>query len=152
MLNNYNKLQSSINKYWHNYSIGYSYKTNSLPWLISWMQEQNALAEVVSTPEFLLAKKIGYRSEKIILNGPNKGFTTLKEVLDNGGIVNLDGFHEIDWIEANVARRERSWQVGLRLNIDLESLCPGETIMGQEPGRFGFSLENGDFIKAEEAK
>ena len=65
------------------------------------MQEQNALAEVVSTPEFLLAKKIGYRSEKIILNGPNKGFNTLKEVLDNGGIVNLDGFHEIDWIEAN---------------------------------------------------
>ena len=41
----------------------------------------------------------------------------------------MDGFHEIDWIEANLASRERNWQVGLRLNIDLESLCPGETIM-----------------------
>ena len=28
LLNNYNKLQSSLNKYWRNYSIGYSYKTN----------------------------------------------------------------------------------------------------------------------------
>ena len=84
LLNNYNKLKNSLFKYWPNFIIGYSYKTNSLPWLVSWMQEQKAFAEVVSTPEYLLAKKIGYRSENIILNGPNKGFNTLKEVLDIG--------------------------------------------------------------------
>ena len=148
LLKNYHSLENALLKYWPNFKIGYSYKTNSLPWLVSWMQKQKALAEVVSTPEYLLAKKIGHRSEDIILNGPNKGFDSLKEVLDSGGIVNLDGFHEIDWIESNLQSRKKNWQVGLRLNIDLESLCPGETIMGHEPGRFGFSFENGDFNKA----
>ena len=39
-------------------------------------------------------------------------------------------------------------KVGLRINFDLESYCPNETIPGKEPGRFGFNIENGDLQKA----
>ena len=145
---NYRNLEKTLNKYWPNFKVGYSYKTNSLPWLINWMKSKGAFAEVVSTPEYKLAKKIGYSPSEIIMNGPNKGNSSMKEVLDSGGVVNLDGFHEINWIEENIKDRKHPWEVGLRINIDLEKVCPGETIMGKDPGRFGFSVENGDFLCA----
>ena len=39
-------------------------------------------------------------------------------------------------------------EIGVRINFDLEAVCPGETIPGNEPGRFGFNVENGDFTRA----
>ena len=31
---NFKKLENALKKYWNNYIIGYSYKTNALPWII----------------------------------------------------------------------------------------------------------------------
>jgi diaminopimelate decarboxylase len=72
----------------------------------------------------------------------------MREVLDAGGVVNLDSFHEIEWLRKNRSLAGEPWKVGLRLNCDLERHCPGETAMGDEPGRFGFNLENGSFYEA----
>jgi diaminopimelate decarboxylase len=144
---NYNNLVNAFQNVWNNTIIGYSYKTNSLPWFISWMKKNNALAEVVSTQEYELAKYIGYCDSRIILNGPNKGFESISNVLNNGGIVNLDSFHEINWLK-DQGETIANWKVGLRVNFDLEKYCPEETLMGDDPGRFGFNYENGDFHKA----
>lgn len=145
--NNFLDLKQTFINFWSNVIIGYSYKTNSLPWLLNYMKDNDVYAEVVSTPEYLLAKHIGYSEDKIILNGPNKGFDSIKRVLEGGGIVNLDSFHEIEWLEKNISENV-FWEVGLRVNFDLEKECQGETLMGEDLGRFGFNIENGDFEKA----
>ena len=31
---NFRKLTDALDKHWNNYTIGYSYKTNALPWII----------------------------------------------------------------------------------------------------------------------
>ena len=31
---NFKKLKDALEKHWNNYIIGYSYKTNALPWVI----------------------------------------------------------------------------------------------------------------------
>lgn len=36
----YELLQRSLEKAWNNYIIGYSFKTNSLPWLISFVKKE----------------------------------------------------------------------------------------------------------------
>ena len=112
------------------------------------LKEKGAYAEVVSEPEYRLAIKMGYDKEKVIINGPVKGFNALEECLNNGAIVNLDSFHEINWIKNNKPNKDGKWKVGLRINFNLEKCCPGETIMGEEPGRFGFNIENGSFNRA----
>lgn len=140
-------MQSAFGRQWPNFKIGYSFKTNNLPWLVSWFRTQGVYAEVVSTPEYELAKITGYDDDRIILNGPHKGNETLLKVIKNGSIVNLDSFEEIEFLTEN-ADELKDAKVGLRINFDLEKECPGETIPGQEPGRFGFNLENGDFVKA----
>lgn len=144
---NLHGMQDAFKAAWPNFLIGYSFKTNNLPWLVSWMKKQGVWAEVVSTPEYELAKYVGFAENRIIFNGPNKGFEAMGNVLKAGGIVNLDSFQEIEFIRKYAGELGKV-KVGLRINFDLEKACPGETIPGKEPGRFGFNIENGDFERA----
>lgn len=48
---NIDNMHSSLRKTWGNYIIGYSYKTNSLPWIINYLKENSVYAEVVSDLE-----------------------------------------------------------------------------------------------------
>lgn len=41
-------LKSSLETSWGNYRIGYSFKTNSLPWLVTFLKAGGVMAEVVS--------------------------------------------------------------------------------------------------------
>jgi diaminopimelate decarboxylase len=142
-------LKTSLEKSWGNYRIGYSFKTNSLPWLVKYVKSCGAFAEVVSNDEYLLAKYMGFKDSEIIYNGPYKEKDSFAEVLMAGGIVNMDSVREIEWVEEIVSDNPgKSFDVGIRVNFDLESMCPGETTMGKTSGRFGFCLENGNFEKA----
>lgn len=136
------KLKEALEAYWNNAVIGYSFKTNSLPWVIEFMRQKGCYAEVVSEDEYRLAKHAGY--DKIIYNGPVKGKEGFLEALEKGCIVNLDAKRELDWLEeyAKAAR------VGIRVNFDLEAMCPGEASGGEEGGRFGFSYETGELAQA----
>lgn len=145
---NLSDLRSSFTALWPNFMVGYSFKTNNLPWLASWMKSQQVFAEVVSTPEYELAKFVGFADNQVIINGPCKGYKTMDKILIAGGIVNLDNFQEISYIKDHQEAYPHDIKVGLRINFDLEAACPGETIPGKEPGRFGFNVENGDFQKA----
>lgn len=144
--NNIDNMHSSLRKTWGNYIIGYSYKTNSLPWIINYLKENSVYAEVVSDLEYNLAKKINYDSKRIIFNGPNKGKKTFINALKEGAIINIDSSREIDWLSDEEFNKDI--KVGIRVNFDLEKECPNETAMGLDGGRFGFSLENGSFNKA----
>ncbi|MFR8840281.1 MAG: pyridoxal-dependent decarboxylase, partial [Clostridium sp.] len=72
MKDNLECLKKSLQKYWNNYAIGYSFKTNSVPWLIRFMKQNGCLAEVVSDDEYSLAQKLKYTPNDIIFNGPVK--------------------------------------------------------------------------------
>lgn len=143
---NIDSMHSALKKTWDNYIIGYSYKTNSLPWIIEYFKKNSVYAEVVSDLEYNLAKKINYDSKRIIFNGPNKGKKTFINALKEGAIINIDSSREIDWLSDK--EFNKNIKVGIRVNFDLEKECPNETAMGLDGGRFGFSLENGSFNKA----
>lgn len=146
---NFITLKNEFEKQWTNIIISYSFKTNSIPWLLNWMKENDAYAEVVSQKEYKLALEVGYKPEKIVFNGPYKGFDMLEYALNNNSIVNLDSFSEIEWIKNHKPNNnDNTWEVGLRINFDLEGCCPGETIMGCDVGRFGFNIENGSIERA----
>ena len=69
---NFNKLKDALETYWNNYIIGYSYKTNALPWIIKHFDSLGCYAETVSEDECNLAKLIGVAKNRIIYNGPIK--------------------------------------------------------------------------------
>lgn len=136
--NNTNKLYQALETYFPNHILGYSFKTNSLPWILNKMKELHAYAEVVSADEYELAKQMGFK--QIIYNGPMKSEETFKEALVNKMIVNIETQREIKWLAQ--LPQDRLYQVGLRVNYDIEAYCPNESTCGQEGGRFGFCYEN----------
>lgn len=138
---NFEKLRSALETHWGNYIIGYSYKTNALPWVISHFNHLECFAEVVSEDEYNLAKLIGVDISRIIYNGPIKTKESFIEALQSGAIVNIDSQREIQWLdEVDTTKRK----VGIRVNFDIEKMCPGQSQCADEGGRFGFCYENGE--------
>ena len=142
---NFQKLKHALDTHWKNSIIGYSYKTNALPWVISHFDALGCYAEVVSEDEYHLAKHIGVAKDRVIYNGPIKTKETFLEAIANGCIVNIDSQRELDWL-GDAAGKDG--KIGLRVNFDIEESCPGQSQCGEEGGRFGFCYENGEFEKA----
>ena len=137
-------LKDSLSQNWGNFIAGYSVKTNSLPWLLTYLKEQGFFAEVVSKTEYELAVKLGFPEKHIIYNGPIKDRKVFETVLLAGGYLNLDSNYELDWMEElSALYPNRRFKVGLRVNCDLAALCPEETLAAEEGGRFGYCYENG---------
>ena len=141
---NFNMLTEALKKHWNNFIIGYSYKTNALPWIIKHFDSLGCYAETVSEDEYNLAKLIGVKKNRIIYNGPIKTRESFVEALENNCIVNIDSQREIEWLDL-VKKDKRI--VGVRINFDVEKKCPGQSQCAEAGGRFGFCYENGEFAK-----
>ena len=149
LLYDINLLKEALTKNWGNFVMGYSVKTNSLPWLLRYLKEHGFYAEVVSDMEYDIAKRLGYTDDRIVYNSPIKDRDVWEQVLLGGGYVNFDSTYELQWIQ-ELSRQypEREFKVGLRVNCDIGVLCPEEQLVEEEGGRFGYCYENG---KLEEA-
>lgn len=137
-------LKDSLAANWGNYIMGYSVKTNSLPWLLVYLKKQGFYAEVVSETEYDLVHRLGFPDHQIIYNGPIKDRKVFEIVLLAGGYVNLDSNYELEWVkDLSSLYPEKVFSVGLRVNCDIASLCPDEELAAMEGGRFGYCYENG---------
>ena len=140
--------RGALNKYFgQNAIIGYSFKTNSLPYLVNCAKKLGCYAETVSDTEYELALKLGYKENKIIYNGPIKSKALFKRALASGSIINLDSERELAWLE-ECDEYSNEKEIGVRVNFDVESILPGQTSMGEKGGRFGFCDDNGDLTRA----
>ena len=138
------RLQEALRDAWgENTAVGYSYKTNTLPWIAAYFRDRGCYAEVVSDDEYDLAKALGVRN--IIYNGVAKSKETFLEAVKNRQIVNVDAEYEIDWLKE---LEPDTYGVGIRVNFDLEAKCPGQTQCGADGERFGFCYENGALKEA----
>ena len=76
--------KNALLKKFPNVSIGYSVKTNSLPYAMRKAKEFGCMAEVVSHDEYQLARICGYSPSEIIYNGPMKSKETFCEAVEGG--------------------------------------------------------------------
>lgn len=127
--------------------LAYSFKTNSLPWLLTYLKDKGCYAEVVSSCEYELALKLGYQKDKIVFNGPVKGKEEFLDAFWNGSIINIDSEREITWLE-ELEPLEETRGIGIRVNFGIEDVCAGEIGYEEDGTRFGFNYENGSLEKA----
>lgn len=138
--------QNALTELWPNSKLAYSVKTNSLPWLLKYLKEKNALAEVVSDEEYQLAKLCGYADSEIVYNGPIKGEEQFKSAVDGKAFINLDSAKDLEYLAKY--KGTSCENIGIRVNVDT-SVFSHEDIGYEEDGfRFGFAVENGEFGKA----
>ena len=130
---------------WGNSQLCYSVKTNSLPWLISYMNKHNIFAEVVSDEEYALALAQGFADRHIVFNGPIKGESYFIRALEQGAIINLDSKRDIEYLlkyRRVIAAPDR---IGIRVNIPSSIFDEADIGYAEYGFRFGFSSETGEF-------
>jgi len=87
---------------------------------------------------------MGYPPEHIIYNGPIKSEESFRYAIKHGSLVNIDSKIELEYIKSLDKELQVPCHIGVRVNVDLETYCPGQTILGDQGGRFGFSAETGE--------
>ena len=134
---NFRKLTESFTRYYSNFNMAYSYKTNYMPKLVKVIDRLGGYAEVVSDMEMDVALKAGVSYDRIIWNGPVKNKDRLREFLLNGGTVNIDSSSEFCFVR-DVAMDAPSTQinVGIRCNYDV-----GDGVVS----RFGVDADSTEF-------
>lgn len=120
-IKNYMDIEAAFRSFYKNSYIAYSYKTNYIPILCKTVNELGGYAEVVSSMEYELAKKIGVSTKKIILNGPYKKYEAVTDILTTGGIVNIDSVYELEMLERILRDCPNCvLNVGVRCNFNID--------------------------------
>lgn len=126
--------------------IGYSVKTNSLPYSLCVARDEGCYAEVVSADEYELAFQCGFGKKQIIYNGPMKSHESFIDAITNGAIVNIEAHRELEWLKE--LPESGHYSVGLRLNVNISKVSPEDAEGENDNSRFGFSDETEDFKSA----
>ena len=129
-----------------NFIVGYSVKTNSLPYCLSIANAQGCYAEVVSSDEYDLALLCGFNKKNIIYNGPMKSKESFLETVIHGAIVNIETHRELEWLDD--LPKDKKYKIGLRLNVNVSIVAPKDADGENDNSRFGFSDETKEFEDA----
>lgn len=112
----YRRFAGAFRSRYPHVQIAYSYKTNPLPGALRVLHDLGALAEVISHFELWLALRLGVAPERIVLNGPAKGYTTLELAVRKGvRLINIDSPDEIRPLAAAARGAGRRQAVGVRV-------------------------------------
>lgn len=138
--------QEALKKEFGNTIVGYSVKTNSLPYCVSYAYQLGCFAEVVSYDEYNLALACGIPVNRIIYNGPMKSKESFLEALTLGAIVNVETHRELMWLSE--LPKDGDYKVGVRLNVNISRVSPADADGDDDNSRFGFSDQTDEFKKA----
>lgn len=131
---NVTELLGAFRRFYNNFEIAYSFKTNYLKAACDAILSLGCRAEVVSPFEYEYAKRLGFPDRRIIFNGVIP-CDVKYSVLRAGGMVNVDCLDEYLRLESLAEREEARISVGVRVNFNVD----GAT------SRFGVDLTGDDF-------
>lgn len=143
---NINSFSNALKRFWPNSLLAYSVKTNSLPWLLSYLQSKGVYAEVVSDEEYQLAEMCGFSTSSIIFNGPIKSKEAIVSAINHGSIVNIDSKNDLKVVEKNLGIVDNN--IGVRVNVDPSRFLESDIDYLNDGFRFGFSDETGELYEA----
>jgi len=132
---NVEHMNEAFGKYYPNFKIAYSYKTNYTPHICKLANELGCYAEVVSPMEYEHAGKIG--SSNIVYNGVIRDDERKFSAALHGAMVNVDNLNELDAF-SRLAKPYGNTDIplGVRLNFDI-----GNGLVS----RFGIDINGADF-------
>jgi diaminopimelate decarboxylase len=135
-----NQIKTAFATRYPNVTCGWSYKTNYLKAICAILHQEGAIAEVVSDMEYEKARNSGVPGDQIVLNGPRKPMSLLRQAMSESAVVNIDHLDEVSDLEEVADDLGRELLVGIRVNLDA-GIYP-------QWSRFGFNVESGQAIDA----
>ncbi len=127
--------------------IHFALKACYLAGAVSLLQQAGLNVEVMSEYEYLLARRIGFSPNQVIVNGPAKRSEFLERaVIDGVALINVESLSEMTFLQGLGRRLGRTIEVGIRINPLLSQRLRGPFT---PPGsKFGFDVPSGEAAAA----
>jgi diaminopimelate decarboxylase len=132
-------------------SVHYAFKCNPVPGIIKIIKEAGIKAEVMSEYELMLALKIGYSGNDIIVNGPFKTDRLITACLENNiRFINVDSLFELEKIDCICNNLTKNAEILLRINPDFvpSGMNKGSAAGSRKSSPFGLDLRGGEVMAA----
>ncbi|MDE7427624.1 MAG: diaminopimelate decarboxylase [Muribaculaceae bacterium] len=149
VLRDVKSFRSALNCYFPKATLAYSVKTNSHPAVLNTILDSGIMAEAVSEAEYSECKRIGFMGDHIIYNGPIKSKESFLRAVEGGSIVNIDSLTELSYLDSITSGNKA--RLGVRLNVNLQDVCPEEATFEEASSRFGFRVNEEPFKEVTEA-
>lgn len=113
-------IDKSFKKYYKNTEIHYAIKACYTPEVLKTFLENELRLEVMSEFEYKLAKKVGAKTQELIVNGPGKTDGLLEMVIkENVESINVDSEEELEKIIEISKKYSKKVKIGLRIQPDV---------------------------------
>jgi diaminopimelate decarboxylase len=146
------ELRARSREYVHEFGAGavaYAGKAFLCLAMAELVAEEGLLLDVATGGEAHVAHRAGFPSERMVFHGNNKSEFELRLALQLGvGRLVVDGFDELDRIEALVASGLHSPRVLVRVTPGVEAHTHEYIVTGADDSKFGFSVATGAALDA----
>jgi diaminopimelate decarboxylase len=146
-----NFLNTMKNMYPGKVSVHYAFKCNPVAGIIKLIKQSGLLAEVMSEFELMLAIRLGYKGDDIVVNGPHKTDRFLSLCINNKvRFINVDSIYELKRINALCNQLKRRTDVLLRINPDFvpSGMNRGSATATRGGSPFGLDMKGGEVNQA----
>jgi len=138
-------------KYPGKISVHFAFKCNPVPGIIKIIRSAGINAEIMSEHELLLALKLGYTGNEIVVNGPYKTDKLITGCLENNiRFINVDSLFELEQINLLCNNLNKNADVLLRINPDFipVGMNKGSATAGRSGSPFGLDMKGGEVNRA----
>ncbi|MGH7410763.1 MAG: diaminopimelate decarboxylase family protein, partial [Candidatus Methylomirabilis sp.] len=127
--------------------VHFALKACYLVGVVALAREAGLNVEVMSEFEYLLARRIGFSPDQVVVNGPAKRPEFLERAVTEGVcLINVESLSEIAFLDSLGLRRGKPIEVGLRINPLLSRRLRGPFA---PPGsKFGFDVASAEAAAA----
>lgn len=132
-------------------SVHYAFKCNSVPGVVEIIRRAGLRAEVMSAFELELALHLGFSGPEIIVNGPAKTLSFLKQCLEKDvRFIILDSLSELETLQSLAESSGKQADILLRINPDYtpRGMNPGAATGSRRGCAFGLDLKAGEPSRA----
>ena len=133
--------------------ICYSLKANSNLGVIATLAAQGAGADIVSEGELHRALKAGIAPEKIVFSGVGKTAQEMRAALQAGiAQFNVESLSELDALSAVAVAMDKTANIALRLNPDIDAQTHEKITTGKAENKFGIAWKDAPAAYAHAAR
>lgn len=123
------------------FKVHYAVKANANPAVLKAVADASLGADCVSGGEILAALQAGIPAEKIVFAGVGKTDAEILTALESGiGAFNVESLPELENISAIASRMNRTANVAIRVNPDIDAHTHHYITTGLQENKFGIDL------------
>ncbi len=125
----------------YNYHVHYAFKANTNNEILELIQQYRLGADCVSGNEVKKAIECGYTSEQIVFAGVGKTDDEINTALDNNIFCfNCESIPELEVINELAAAKNKTAQIALRINPNVNANTHAYITTGLEENKFGINM------------